>query len=818
MLIVVAIAAAYANSFRGQFVFDDEDNITRNGDIRSLWPPGEAFGNLCRRMRPVTDFTLAVNYAFSRWADQDSHSLVPTADAHGHVPGCHEWSYHTFNLIVHVLAALVLFGIVRRTLLLPRFAGRFDRAAVWLALAVALLWGVHPLTTEAVTYIVQRAESLASLFFLLTLYCVIRGGGAQRRDGKTGRGEEGSMTRQELGDSSSPPPVIPSARPNIWHMLAVVACALGMGSKLVMVTAPVVVFLYDWLILSGSLHKVLRSWRLHVGLAATWVIPAALLFTVPAGATAGLGVQKFTPWTYLLTEMGVIAHYVRLAFAPVGLRLDYGWPAVAPGKDIWLIVPPAVLLIALAGLTVWAIVRRRAVAALGVFFFVVLAPTSSIVPIRDPAVEHRMYLPLAAVIAAVVVGLYALGSELSRRVGSAMAARIAAGAALGAAAAALAFLTVQRNVVYADPVKVWEDALAHNDKNARAWNNLGIQLALRGQRDRALDCYLKALEIEPEFSDAHNNVGNDFLRRDKPREAIAHYDRAIRSRPGFADAHFNKGLALVRLAQLEADPQLKLKRYDEAIQQYELSLRIEPRQPHVEDALGTALAAKGSHSQAEDHFRAAIELNGDFAEARLHLAQEMARRNDTGEAIDQLLKALDVRPGFFEALDEMGRVMAGINKPDQAALYFARAVAARPESGQAHYNLGQAFLRLGRTEPAIEELLRATELSPDLAVAYFKLGAICHAGGDVDAAIAWYRKAIKAQSDFAQAHYNLGLALQQADRGDEAISEFREALRCNPKYDDARKAIEKATGKPMTTAPTSTSAASTSPATSPRRD
>src|SRR6266478_10167003 len=181
--LIGAGVAVYYNSFAGVFLLDDHWRILDNLQIRQLWPPWHA---LAHNSRPLVQVSLAVNYALG---------------------GLNVWGYHAFNLAVHLLGGLVLFGIVRRMLQSERPRARYGASACWLALAVAAIWLVHPLQTESVTYLIQRAESLMGLFYLLTLYCGIRG--------------------------------VQSPRPGAWFLGAVVACGLGMGSKEVMVTAPI---------------------------------------------------------------------------------------------------------------------------------------------------------------------------------------------------------------------------------------------------------------------------------------------------------------------------------------------------------------------------------------------------------------------------------------------------------------------------------------------------------------------------------------------------------------------------------------------------
>ena len=229
---------------------------------------------------------------------------------------------------------------MRWTLLLPPLAARFGPASTGLALAVALVWALHPLQTNSVTYIVQRAEALVGLFYLLTLYCFVRGA--------------------------------TSARGSAWYAAAVAACALGMASKEVMVSAPLVALLYDRLFISGSFKEGLRRrWGWYLALAATWAILGLLVYlSLGRGGSAGFGLGM-TAWEYARTQFGCIIHYLRLAFWPSPLVLDYGTGTVSEAADI---VPYAIGVVLLLAATAVALARRPRWGFLGVWFFAILAP------------------------------------------------------------------------------------------------------------------------------------------------------------------------------------------------------------------------------------------------------------------------------------------------------------------------------------------------------------------------------------------------------------------------------------------------------------
>ena len=238
--------------------------------------------------------------------------------------------------MVHLLAALVLFGILRRTFEGEKLRDRFGTDAVWLAAAIALIWEVHPLQTESVTYIVQRTESLMGLFLLLTLYCTLR--------------------------SSQ------SAHPRLWHTAAIMACALGMGSKEVMVVAPLIVLLYDRVFLVSSFRELWQRHKgLYVGLAGTWLILAVLMAGTFPRETIGFGMEILTPWDYLKAETGVLVYYLRLCFWPAPLIIDYSnWLIPSSLKACFV---PVSIVIVLLGATLWAFYRRPWVGFLGAWFF-----------------------------------------------------------------------------------------------------------------------------------------------------------------------------------------------------------------------------------------------------------------------------------------------------------------------------------------------------------------------------------------------------------------------------------------------------------------
>ncbi len=597
--IVLLVGAVFSVGLEAPFIFDDTHSIPENPFIRAInWDTlvsapeqGTTAG------RPVVQLSLALNYAL--------HGL----DVRG---------YHAFNILLHVGACLLLFDLVRRVLSTPRYARHFGSAATGIATATALIWGLHPLQTEAVTYIIQRTELLKGVFLLATMDLALMGFAAERRPGGE-RAARGLL----IG--------------------AVATCLLGMGSKESMVGAPLLVLLADRAFASGSFRE---AWRRHrafyLALALTWTV---VVWAVARGSRTGsvgfgLGVGAFEN---LLTQAGVLVWYLRLSIWPEPLSITYDWPVAQGLGDAWLTVSIMTLLFAV---TVAAIVRRPGLGLLGAWFFVILGPTSSFVPITSEMVaERRMYLPLAAVVLLVVCVVWQVLSALAswRRDARAEAAlqaqgvppdevratmlaraddpapagwpRVVAAVLVGAVVIVASLGTTSRIAVFNDDLTLWTDTLSKQPRSYYALTNTASVLREHARRDEALALYQRALELEPDNPDNHIGVGNTLMELHAYEAAIAAYDRAVRLAPRIASAHHNRALALAHLA-----------RFDEAI-------------------VG---------------LRRAVELDPDYADAHANLAVLLVRTDGDGDAAAfHLSEALRLVPGHGAATQLLASLRAG---------------------------------------------------------------------------------------------------------------------------------------------------------------
>jgi len=571
-IVLLAVATwAYSTSFAGVFVMDDKFGIADNPNIKTLWPLTTAMSappEMPVSGRPVASLTLAINYALAPADVRDVLSPGgPSAP-----PEVRErllrnvWGYHLFNLILHWLAALTFFGVIRRTLRSDRLRGRFGDVADWIAFVSALLWMLHPLTTDAVTYVVQRTEVLMGLFAFLTLYCSIR---AVERD------------------------VSPAAR-RLWLVTAIVACALGMGSKQTMVVAPVIVLLWDWIFIDESaagaaVSRLRPRWPLYAGLASTWIILAALVAMERWPHSIGFAREGWTPWTYLLTQSGVILHYLRLSVALAPLALDYdGWPMT---RTVSAALPYAIPISIALGVTVWAIVRRDAWGFLGGCFVAALAPSSSVLPLAtEIAAERRMYLPLASLVVAAVIVVYVIGEKLLAMAVSDTPRRRAVGRAAtvviaGVVATTLGSVTYARNREFWSDEGIWRDTVEKRPNNPRARVSYGVDLYATGRLPEAERELREAVRLKDTSAPAHANLGAVLCAQGNLDEGIRHLERALALDPEYHSVHGNLAEAYAALG-----------RRAQAAQEFSRAVEIAPDNPFFLNRLAWLLATSPEES------------------------------------------------------------------------------------------------------------------------------------------------------------------------------------------------------------------------------
>lgn len=652
LLIALAGAAVYANSLNGPFVFDDQYSITENVYIRSLWPLREAVSAPYQSTvsgRPVVAYTLAFNYALG---------------------GLDVRGYHVFNVLIHLVAGLLLFGVVRRTLLAERFRANFEHAATGLAAVIALLWVVHPLQTESVTYVIQRVECLVSLFYLATLYCVVRA-------------------------AASP-------RPLPWSAGAVICSALGMGCKEIMVTAPFVIFWYDAVLLSGGIRQTLaRRGLTHLGIAATWLILFALIAGGPRSNTVGFGLQGLSPVDYARTQFGVILKYLQLSLFPVNLCIDYAWPTARAWTD-W--VPQMIAVGLLLAGTIVLLRYHLPSGLIAASFFIILSPTSSFVPIVDTAFEHRMYLALAPLCALAVLGVHAA----LRRWAAARQNRIHRATGLSAAISVIVILalgvrTIARNRDYATAERLWRSTLEVEPSNPRAHLALGAVLLREERFDEAIALYRGALQKDARFVAGHYGMAQVLHALQRYDEALAHAEQAVQLDPKYPEANTVKGVILTKLG-----------RHEEAAAAFRRALELDDTHSEAHFYLACIYDDQRNVDAAIHHYRETLRIRPEHANALRQLADLLVKVNEPAEAISLYRRNLLYAGESLRVLNSLANALSFTDRIEASIPYYERALALAPKEASVHFNYANTLARLGRWKDATLHYEATLRIRPEL--------------------------------------------------------------------------------------------------------
>jgi tetratricopeptide (TPR) repeat protein len=565
----------YQPCLSGEFVFDDHNAILQSLLVRTILPLSRF---VTHSNRPLMDFSFAVNYAQGEYDT---------------------WWFHATNVALHILTAIVLYFLAVRTLRLPAFA---DRYAAWsqpIAWIAAAIFACHPLATDTVAYISSRSEGLAGLFYLLTMFAY---------SVSISAGEATSRRRAKYA--------IP------------VLTALALGSKEVAATIPLALVLYDFVFVARG---DIRHTRTRAGVIAFSTIPLLLggayfvarafvsgTLSTPYQQSAGFGFDRYTPLQYLSTQFGVVVHYMRLLVYPTGLNFDYDWPLATSPFEVRVALPLLVLVAA----TVLAVrsLRSHPFVSFAVFFMIlVLAPTSSFMPLADLAVERRMYIPLAgfALCAA------AAGADLMRALAKARGLTVLVAAAL-IAVGVLSAVTRARATQWGDHLVLYEDAVKKSPGSPRVRLNLGVVHLNAGRRDEAHDVLFEAKRLYDEGKSIHAF----------PRIG--------------AFIHYNLGAILY--IREEFDKSMEEMRRAIEIGGHYVALR-----PRSYAVIGHIYRHRNNYAAAEEAFTEALKYNRDHPEWMHSLADVQIEQGKIPEARQTLFRLHHTHPEVAES-DESARL------------------------------------------------------------------------------------------------------------------------------------------------------------------
>jgi tetratricopeptide (TPR) repeat protein len=643
LAILVATFAAYVPSIDGEFQYDDQE-IAKQVWVRqaerflepSFW---------WTMPRPLTGALFAVDHK---------------------IDGFHPRVWHVTNVLIHLAVVVLVWRVARRILARAGVApgpaiapteepaagkgkkGKGRRAAEavvlavpeWPALAVAALFALHPLHTEAVSYLSQRSEALASAFVLGALLALLRWD-------ETKPGER-------------------------WHWLVAGVALHGLGLAAKPIAAPLpAVWLLAAAVLPLPVERGLGWWeRVKRRLLPAVPLLALSLYAATSGVKdasgsghAGFDLAFVTPFQYVATQMRALPIYVRLVLAPYGLNADWLFP-FSKSFGEWPVLAGLAFVVVVTAVAVWAFLRwgegegdgpvAARLGAFGWLFFLGMLSTTTLVPLRDPFVEHRLYLPTLGIVFAVTGLLLLAIRRLAPSRGWAVA-----GVAAVSLAAGLGTATYYRNDVWRSAINLWKDASEKSPDKPRIWVNYGTALHFAGRYDEAVRAYDRAV-----------GLGFDPT---VPMELVVR----------------NTALALVRL-----------RRYDEARLRLERYLQGAPRDAGTIVILALVQVDTGLLDDAERSARAALALDRTQSRPYQILGQVQEKRGDLQGAIDQFAMASRIDPSDPLPVYSIGRIEEKRGRVDEACRFYARATdsLARSSAGR---SANEAYGRLcaGRFGP-----------------------------------------------------------------------------------------------------------------------
>lgn len=602
-LLVVFVAAflAYLNVFNGEFIFDDAISIEDNPKIKdfsffkSLGLDGYLKNTLSGGV-PLTNLTFAVNYSFG---------------------GFHPFGYHVTNFLIHLANILLVYVLIYKTLKLLK--SPYSDAAHWIAFLTVVFFGLHPIQTGAVSYISQRSEILAAFFYLLGLLLFIRG----------------------LSDNS--------LKGHFSYLGGIICFLIGIGTKDTIITLPLMAFVY-WIYFLRQ-QADLRFRIVKIGLLS---IPAVLVIFYRISAVSrdtriGFGLE-FGPYEYFLTQLRVISKYISLLIMPIGQNADYDF-----GISKGLADPPStffsfVFFLFLVILIVFLYRRWKIGSFALVWFFTLLAPTSSFIPIIDVIFEHRVYLPSAGIFLLFSLGLYHAFKLLKA---SHEPNKLLIVLTVFVLIGSLIYATTSRNMVWTNRISFWEDVAGKSPKKARVYVSLGSAYQERGLTDFAVAAYTKATNLADVKEKPNSMLALALLYSEmgKNGEAITEMKKALSLDPiNSADQKYLVGTVYEKADLIE-----------EAMKSYKEALTRDARFHLARYALGSLYERQGFHAAALAEYKEILKISPNTAAAFNRIGIVYAKMKDIKEAERNFQSALKIDPLFSPASTNL-KILAKSNR------------------------------------------------------------------------------------------------------------------------------------------------------------
>jgi tetratricopeptide (TPR) repeat protein len=735
ILIILLGLVIYSNSLNGKFIWDDDALVKYNIYIKN-WSHltnifsediGAGAQGKYSFYRPLLMITYMIDY--SLWK----------LDVLG---------YHLTNIILHILVALAIYWFINLVF--------EDKLLSFLASALFI---VHPIHTEAVSYISGRADPLAFLFMLLAFIFYI---------------EQLHFHKTKL------------------YILTLSSYTLALLARENTLILPILLLLYHFSFKQKVKFKeffsILSITFIYILLRLT--VLKSLLTNVPYPFHLTL-FQRLSEFFVAITD------YVRILLLPLHLHMEYGLLWVRP-TDPKLIIGFFILVFFL----IYAARKRnknRLISFSIFWFFIALLPFSNIYPINAYMAEHWLYLPSLGfflILAKALSSLYQRKEFQRFSIFIVMCLLIF-----------YSYLTIKQNDYWKDPIVFYERTLKYAPNSARMFANLGLAYSKIGRTEEAIALYNKAIEMDPRFKKDYYNLGNLYNNIGNYQEAIAAYKKAIEIKPNDAYIYNSLGVTYVLANKneeaistfkkmIELNPYAAeaytnlgniyatLGKSEEAISSYKKAIEINPNDVAAYDNLNNLYRNTGGDKEAIAAYKKAIELNPSDATAYLNLGNLYNNIGNYEEAIAAYKKAIEINPNEAYIYNSLGVAYVLANKNEEAISTFKKMIELNPYAAEAYTNLGNIYATLGKSEEAIVAYKKAIEINPNEANAYSNLANTYRVRGKHEEAINAYKKAIKISPNNTNTYVNLGNLYGARGEYEEAIASYKKAIKINPNNAD----------------------------------
>jgi protein O-mannosyl-transferase len=625
----------YSNSFNCSFHFDDKPNITENLQIRNL----TNFTNVNYWLHPgrqLACLSFALNYHFNK------------LDVFG---------YHLINITIHIITGIFSFLFIKLILSLNNSKNiNFNKHREWIALFSALFFVVHPLQTQAVSYIVQRMASMAAMFYIISIYLYALGRIAHTQK-----------------DTIS--------KAIIFYLLALISGIMGVMSKENAATFPFAMLLFEFCFIRSKDNKIYKNYII-ISFSSIAFLSVLYLLLNPTILTFGAsGDFQINSLTYLVNQFVVIVRYLQLTLLPYNQCVDYGNPFLNYPfiQTFWRpdVIECLLLLIGIFILALY-LFNKNKVLSFGIFWiFLTLSVESSIIPIVDPMFEHRMYLPMLGLGLFLICAFFLFFNKFKLLYKLFF---------LSIIIIVLGVTSYSRNGIWKNDNTLWSDVVKKAPYNARGWYNKGKDLSDFNRHEEAIKCFDEALRIKPDYYKAWDDKGISLNSLGKFEEAIKCYDEAIKIKPDFSLSFYNKGNAYFYIGK-----------NSEAIKFFDESIKLNPDDFEAWNNKGSAFIGLGEFDEAIKNFDKAIELKYDYYEAWNNKGTSLYNLKKYEDAVQCYDEAIKIKEDYFQAWSNKGSALFNIERYEEAIKCYDNALKINPNYQEAVNNKMSAIEKLKKS-------------------------------------------------------------------------------------------------------------------------